>query len=244
VDFQSQGMFLAAAGKHTVALESVNVPKARMTIDRVFLNNLFFLFQYGGFFEGDTGYFDELPHALGDRLKEETLDIGGARNQRRVTPITLDKYVDTKEPGLYRVSVGQPDDYEANQRWLLLTDLGAVAKRGRSEFQVWVSSLTDLSAVEGAHVTLVTDQNQLIGEGTTDGSGLWRLEDAKALAKGTPYMVTIEKGDDFTFLLLDQMGVDLPGLDVGGAEPVGEGYTAFLYGERHLYRPREQLRGL
>src|SRR4029077_15288270 len=148
VDFQSQGIFLAAAGKHTVALESVNVPKVRMTIDRVFLNNLFFLFQYGGFFEGDTGYFDELPHALGDRLKEETLDIGGARNQRRVTPITLDKYVDTKEPGLYRVSVGQPDDYEANQRWLLLTDLGAVAKRGRSEFQVWVSSLTDLSAVE------------------------------------------------------------------------------------------------
>ncbi len=38
-------------------------------------------------------------------------------------------------------------------------------------------------------------------------------------------MVTIEKGDDFTFLLLDQMGIDPTGLDVGGAEAVGERAT-------------------
>ena len=55
VGFQSQGMFLAASGRHTVAVESVNVPKVRMTIDRVYLNNLFFLFQYGGFFDSETG---------------------------------------------------------------------------------------------------------------------------------------------------------------------------------------------
>ena len=57
-------------------------------------------------------------------------------------------------------------------------------------------------------------------------------------------MVTIEKGDDFTFLLLDQMAIDPTGLDVGGAEAVGEGYTAFLYGERDLYRPGEKVQGL
>ncbi|HKV11495.1 MAG TPA: hypothetical protein VJ725_25350, partial [Thermoanaerobaculia bacterium] len=57
VDFQSQGMFLSASGNHTVAIESVNVPKVRMTVDRVFLNNLFFTFQYGGFFDYEYGYF-------------------------------------------------------------------------------------------------------------------------------------------------------------------------------------------
>ncbi len=244
VGFQSQGMFLWSQGRHAVALEAVNVPKVRMTIDRVYLNNLFFLFQYGGFYEGEMGWFGELNHALGDRLKEETLDVGGRKNKKRVYPLDLDKFVDTKEPGLYRVSIGKPDDYEAAQRWLLLTDLGAVAKRGPGEILVWVSSLKDLAPVGGAKVTLISDQNQTLASGTTDGSGVWRVYDPKALAKGTPYMVTIEKGDDFSFLLLDSMAVDTTGLDVGGAEAVGEGYTAFFYGERDIYRPGEKAEGL
>jgi hypothetical protein len=229
VGFQSQGMFLWSRGRHAVALEAVNVPKVRMTIDRVYLNNLFFLFQYGGFMNEEYGYVEDLRHALGDRLKEQTLDVGGQRNQRRVYPVRLDDWVDTKQPGLYRITVSKPDDYEAAQRWLLLTDLGAVAKRGPGEVLVWVSSIADLSPVGDAKVTLIS---------------VWRVYDPKAFAKATPYMVTIEKGDDFTFLLLDQMAIDPTGLDVGGAEAAGEGYTAFLYGERDLYRPGERVEGL
>jgi uncharacterized protein YfaS (alpha-2-macroglobulin family) len=243
VDFQSQGMFLAASGNHTVAVQNVNAPKARLTIDRIYRNNLFFLFQYGGFFD-EAGYFDEVQHSLGDRLKDVTLNLGGRQNEAKVTPLTLDRYVDPKEPGLYRVSLGKPDDYEAAQRWLLLTDLGLVAKRGPGEILAWVSSIRDLAPSEGALVTVLSDQNQVLGQGRTDGSGIWRLRDAKALAKGKPYMLTVEKGDDFTFLLLDTMAVDTAGLDVGGAEAPGDGYQAFLYGERDLYRPGERLKGL
>ncbi len=244
VGFQSQGMFLWNQGRHAVALEAVNTPEAKMTIDRVYLNNLFFLFQYGGFFEDEYGYAGELNHALGDRLKETTLKIGGHKNKKRIYPVDLDKYINTKEPGLYRVSVSKPDDNEANQRWLLLTDLGAVAKRGPGQLMVWVSSIKDLTPVADAKVTLISDQNQALASGRTDTSGVWRTDDSKALAKGTPYMVTIEKGDDFSFLLLNTMTVDTTGLDVGGAEPPGEGYTAFLYGERDIYRPGETLQGL
>ncbi|HEY2292848.1 MAG TPA: alpha-2-macroglobulin [Thermoanaerobaculia bacterium] len=244
VGFQSQGMFLWNQGQHAVALEAVNSPKVRMTIDRVYLNNLFFLFEYGGFYEDEYGYAGELNHALGDRLKEVNLNVGGRKNKKRVYPLDLDKYIKTKEPGLYRVSVSKPDDNQANQRWLLLTDLGAVAKRGPGQFLVWVSSIKDLSPVADARVTLISDQNQTLASGRTDSSGVWRTDEAKALAKGTPYMVTIEKGDDFSFLLLNQMTVDTTGLDVGGAEPPGEGYQAFLYGERDIYRPGEKLQGL
>jgi uncharacterized protein YfaS (alpha-2-macroglobulin family) len=244
VGFQSQGMFLWNQGKHAVALEAVNVPQVKVTVDRVYLNNLFFLFQYGGFMDEETGYFGELNHALGDRLKEATLNVGGHKNKKRVYPVQLDKLVNTKEPGLYRVSVGKPDDAQATQRWLLLTDLGAVAKRGPGEFLVWVSSVKDLSPVADAKVTLISDQNQTLASGRTDGSGIWRTDDPKAVAKGIPYLVTIEKGDDFTFLLLSQTTVDTTGLDVGGAEPPGDGYTAFLYGQRDLYRPGEKAQGV
>jgi uncharacterized protein YfaS (alpha-2-macroglobulin family) len=255
VDFQSQGMFLWASGQHSVALESVNVPKVKLSIDRVYLNNLFFLFEYGSssYDDYDYGYRSNLNHALGDRLKEATITVGGARNRPVVTRLKLDRWVDTKKPGLYRVLVGGGDTEErTRQRWLLLTDLGVVAKRGSGELLVWVSSLRDLAAMGGAKVTVVSDQNQILAEGSTDAAGMWRLRDAKALGKGRPYLVTVEKGSDFTFLRLDSMLVDTTGLDVSGAPGVGRaggreagaGYQAYLYGERNLYRPGEQLKGV
>jgi alpha-2-macroglobulin len=251
VAFQSEGMFLSAAGAHTVAVETVNVDQVDMTIDRVFLNNLFFLFQYGGFFDEDTAYpGSEVHHALGSRVAEEKLAIRSRSNQRVLTPLTLDRHVPRGKPGLYRVVLSRPGEYEGVQRWLLMTDLGAVAKRGDGEFLVWVSSFRNLAPVEGAKVTLVSDQNQTIGEGRTDGEGIWRLEsDALAAAtpeadRQTPYMVTIEKGSDFSFLLLDTMQVDTAGLDIGGAASTSSGYTAYLYGERDIYRPGETVEGL
>ena len=245
VGFQSQGMFLSASGTKTVAVETVNVGEVQMTIDRVYLNNLFFLFQYGGFFEGETTYAGGgVAHALGDRVTDATLPVRSRPNQTVRTPLSLDRRVPRGKHGLYRVVVSRAGHWEGAQRWLLVTDLGAVAKRGEGELLVWVSSFRDLGAVEGARVTLLSDQNQVIGEGRTDGAGLWRFTDAEAMRAHRPYMVTIEQGDDFSFLLLDAMQVDTAGLDVGGEAAPGRGYTAFLYGERDIYRPGEKVEGL
>ncbi len=245
VGFESQGMFLSASGTKTVAVETVNVGEVRLTIDRVYLNNLFFLFQYGGFFEGETTYAGGgVAHALGGRLLDTRIPVENRRNQTVHTPLSLDRRVPRGEPGLYRVVVSREGHWEGTQRWLLVTDLGAVAKRGEGEFMVWVSSFRDLGAVEGARVTLLSDQNQVIGEGRTDAQGIWRLADAQAFTDRRPYMVTIERGGDFSFLLLDAMQVDTAGLDVGGEAAPGRGYTAFLYGERDIYRPGEVVEGL
>ena len=154
------------------------------------------------------------------------------------------RYVDDEEPGLYRVLVARPDQWRASQRWLLITDLGAVAKQAPGEVLVWVSSTDSLAPVSRARVTLVSDQNQEIGAGWTDEQGLWRFRDADKLEQHRPYLLTIEKGGDFTFVMLDRMAIDTAGLDVGGAPPAGDGYTAYLYGERDLYRPGETLEGL
>ncbi|HEX5757790.1 MAG TPA: MG2 domain-containing protein [Thermoanaerobaculia bacterium] len=245
VGFQSQGMFLSASGTKTVAIDTVNVDEVQLTIDRVYLNNLFFLFQYGNFFEGETTYAGGgVSHAFGDRVTDTALRVRGQRNQPVRTPLTLDRRVPRGKTGLYRVVVARAGHWEGAQRWLLVTDLGAVAKRGDGELLLWVSSFRDLGAIEGARVTLLSDQNQVIGEGRTDGAGLWRFADAEQLRAHRPYMVTIERGGDFSFLLLDAMQVDTAGLDVGGEAAPGSGYTAYLYGERDIYRPGEKVEGL
>ncbi len=244
IDFQSQGMFLSRGGMRNLALETVNVNRFELAIDRVYRNNLLFLFRHQGDFDQESVYRGGgVWQSLGDRLVEQTVRVGGERNRKTTTVLSLDDWIDADAPGLYRVIAGRPDHWQAPQRWLLVTDLGLVAKQGEGEVMVWVLSHRTLAPVAGARVELVSDQNQTIGRGTTGADGTWHLRDPEALATARPFLVTVTRGDDFSFLHLDRMQVDTTGLDVAGDERPAGGYTAFLYGERDIYRPGETVRG-
>ena len=246
VDFQSAGLFLSRSGMRTVALDAVNTPRANLTIERVYLNNLFYMFQYQGFPAGGSVYEGwRVGRALGNEIDTAEIDVSGERNRRVQVPLRLDELIDDAKPGLYRIAVNRPGDWQAAQRLLLLTDLGLVAKRWSDGFLIWVTSLRDLRPVAGVKIHLINDQNQTIARGATDSAGMWRVSGLRqSFESARPYMVTVERGSDFSFLLLDRMKVDTTGLDVSGAGSLASGYTAFLYGERDLYRPGESVEGV
>ncbi|MGH7820584.1 MAG: MG2 domain-containing protein, partial [Candidatus Binatia bacterium] len=252
-DFESQGMFLSASGYRTLAVKSTNVAELRLVVDRVYRNNIFYLFEsYGWSAWRDQYYNDRIQRSLGDRLATETLEVESRKNRSVTTPVSLDRWVKGKEPGLYRVAVSRSADSWGSQRWLLVTDLGIVARAADDELLVWVSSFATLAPVGGVSVRLLSDQNQTIASGRTDAEGIWRLEGlAKLLGeaneeegKRRPYMITAESGGDFSFLVLERSEIDTAGLDVAGDTVAKRGYGAFLYGERDLYRPGETVEGV
>ena len=247
VDFKHQGEFLSASGNRTVTIQSTNLDRAELTVDRVYRNNLFALFSFQSYlYRHGNRYRSGISRGLGDRIATETLHLGGARNELISTPVQLDPYVRTEEPGLYRIGLFPPAArYGGSYRWLLITDLGVVAKKSGNEYLVWVSSFSDLSPIPQARVDLVSDQQQVLASGRTDADGMWRsgnLQDK--LAKHRPYMLTVRRGSDYSFLLLDRHAISTAGLDVSGVPPARVGYQAFLYGERDIYRPGETLKGL
>ncbi len=257
LDFESQGSSLSASGERNVAVQSVNVDRFELAIDRAYANNLFFLFDYADLLGSDSAYSgSQIQHTFGDRIVDETIQVNAAPNTRGKTVLPIGRYLSgyfkehgspsgaPDQPGLYRVLVSRPGQWQAAQRWLLLTDLGTVVKQAPGEVLAWVSSVRTLAPIAGARVTLVSDQNQTIAQGRTDADGFWRFRDAARLEENRPYLVKVEKGEDFTFVALDRMGIDTTGLEVGGAPSAADGYSAFLYGERDLYRPGETLDGL
>ena len=257
LDFESQGSFLSASGERNVAVQSVNVDRFQLTIDRAYANNLFFLFDYADLLGADSTYTgSSIRHTFGDRIVDETVQVKADRNTQATTVVPVgqvlsDYFVEhghpsgaPDRPGLYRVLISRPGQWEATQRWLLLTDLGAVVKKAPGEVLAWVSSVRTLAPIAGARVTLISDQNQTIAQGRTDADGFWRFRDAAQLEENRPYLVKVERGDDFTFVNLDRMGIDTTGLEVGGAPSTPDGYSAFLYGERNLYRPGETAEGM
>ncbi|QLA20145.1 alpha-2-macroglobulin family protein [Desulfolutivibrio sulfoxidireducens] len=245
VVFQDQGMFLSRTGYKNLAIKSVNTESAQLIVDRVYLNNLFaFLnFDYSAMDEAFTGQY--LSHSLGDRLVKTRLPLSAPQNTAVTTPVNLEKYISEHTPGLYRVALSLPDQYEGGQRLVLITDLGVVAKRGNTDILVFVASFSNLASVSGATVRILSDQNQEIARGTTDASGLFRAKLTPEFAeKNRPSLITVEKGNDFSFLLFDSFRTDTTGMDVDGRVLSTTGYTAFLYGERDIYRPGETVRGM
>lgn len=248
--FADKGMFLSKSGYKNLALSSVNMKKAQVALDRVYNNNIFMLlnmFYNRDLFEDQT-YDTEIAHYLGDRLLTRNMTLSAPKNGLVHTPVELGKLIPAGEKGLFRVAVRKQDqEYgEAQQRWVLLTDLGLAAKMGKSgDLLVMAASFKDLTAIPGATVTVVSDQNQRIAQGTTDEAGVFTAKNlAKTVEKHRPYMITVEKDDDFSFLLFDSFKLDTAGLDVSGVEPTKSGLTAFVYGERDIWRPGETLRGM
>ncbi|MEK6224556.1 MAG: MG2 domain-containing protein, partial [Thermodesulfobacteriales bacterium] len=175
----------------------------------------------------------------------QNIKIDSKLNQEIDTVIDLKKYIPQDQPGLYQVGIIAEGQYQGAQRWVLITDIGIVSKKGQDDFLVWTSSFSDLDPISGAEVNIISEQNQVIKSGITDASGIYKLSGTKKLfEKQNPYMVQVKKGDDFSFLLFETMEIDTSGLDVGGAYPSEKGYTAFAYGERDIYRPGETVRGI
>ena len=240
IDFREDGEFLAASGDRTVVVESRNIPAARLQIDRVYRNNLHALFVTGSF-----GSAWRNVEWYGDRIVDEVLELAGPANATVTTAIDLDRFIQGEAPGVYRVTLGHDAQAADPSRWLMVTDLGVVAKRSGDEFLVWVSSFTDLRPVRSARVRLLSHERQVLASGLTDANGIWRTGDLdQLLREDTPYLLDVAKGRDYSFLAFQRHAINTAGLDVEGIRVQEDGYRAFLYGERDLYRPGETLRGL
>ena len=157
--FQSEGMFLSASGLRNVAVDTINVSTAKLAIDRVYRNNLFFIFRRPGTrTEKEDGYdepyyrayYDSRPveHHFGDRIVEKTLTFPTTPNVRATSTIPIGSLVRSSSPGLYKVTIFRDgEEWRGSTRWILITDLGIVAKRSNDEIVSWAASFKDLTPI-------------------------------------------------------------------------------------------------
>ena len=246
VDFSSSGMFLSESGYKTLGLESVNTSAVNVTVDRVYPNNLFSLFNHYGYMAFDPNtYGGGISAALGSRVFSGKIKIGNSRNTKVSTPLSMQSFIAEGGKGLYRVGAMVPGKGRGVQRWVMLTDMGVVAKQGDKETLFWVSSLSDLKPVLDARIQMISTSNQVMASGTTNARGMLVLKE-KDINKelGKAYMAVVTRKNDMTFLLLDRFSTDRSGLDIAGQRLSPKGLTAFTYGERSLYRPGETVKGV
>ena len=235
VRFVGKGFFLTRNQNMNLGLATTNVHNVKVQIEKVFGNNLVYASKvrnWGSWTEN-----------LGKPIHSGTLAITSKLNEEVTTPIDLGQYLNDKHVGIFKVNVQGNNDYwlRATQ-WVMLTDIGTVAKRSGDELWVWVNSLSDLKPISQATVKLISDNNQTLLSGKTNWQGFIKFSAVAQKTDGfTPFMLTVEKGNDLSFIQFNRHQLSTGDFNVGGSAYLATGYEAFLYTSRGVYRPGEKV---
>jgi alpha-2-macroglobulin len=247
----NKAVYLSAAGQKNIELRITNVDKIKLTVSKVYENNLLVSEQYGYYpretFDEDEEYYDYYgsDFSAGDVLFEQEIDTKtlpkyGAGRLLHFNP-------DDKLPGykgVYHISVRSTKDYWVRStRYISLSDIGLIAKSGGGKMLVFANSIQSANPISGVGVQVYGSNNQLIGNGSTNSEGLAeiKLSEQDGFSGFKPAMVIARIGDDFNYLPFSNTKVNVSKFQVGGKKINSTGVDAFIAPERDLYRPGETI---
>ncbi|WP_338394974.1 alpha-2-macroglobulin family protein [Fulvitalea axinellae] len=120
---------------------------------------------------------------------------------------------------------------------IFASDLGLIAKRGeKGKLMAFVTDMQTTESVSGVNITLYDYQQQPVGQAQTGSNGMVSVE-----PKRKPFFLVANKGDQYGYLKLDDGGsLSMSSFDVSG-EYVRNGLKGFIYGERGVWRPGDEM---
>ena len=162
-------------------------------------------------------------------------------NEEVTTPISLAEYLEGDRIGIFKVTARESERrWRYATQWVMVTDLGIMAKKTADELWVWVNSLSTLKGVEDAVIEVISDNNQILLSGTTNSDGVVKFSSVSEKIEGfVPFMITAAKGKDLSFIELNRRKLSTTNFEVAGAPYLDSGYEAFVYTDRGVYRPGE-----
>jgi uncharacterized protein YfaS (alpha-2-macroglobulin family) len=190
--FDNDQGYLSTAGNRTIVAHAMNVSAVRVSITRMYDNNLV---AWRNSNDGAQKYNTE---AYSKPISHKTLKVPAGKNIRRDLPICLDDFIPASEQtaGVWRVGIApdsiapdsidtnttagdsnQDSDDDRSSAVVTLSDIGLTAKQTRQGLVAWATSLRTASPLAGVRIRAFSSKNQLLGEGVTDAEGIARLKD-------------------------------------------------------------------
>ena len=227
--------FLAREGALNLGVATINVNQLEVEIEKVFTNNLIYLAQIESWSRWSSRY-------LGTPVHQGVFAVDARVNEEVTTPLPL-REVLTEDRGVFKIVVRDANDrWVRAHQWVLITDMGILAKRIGDALYVWVKSIETHDGVANARVTLISDNNQTLLTGKTNWAGFIKFTQVAQQTEGfVPLLITVAKGDDLGFVQLDRHENTTADFNVAGPPYLEQGYEAFLWTSRGVYRPGETV---
>ncbi len=235
INFSSSAVFLPRQGSGLLEFKTVNVSNVTVEIEQVFANNLVYFLTtgYGGNYGGRQ------TSLLGRSLFIKEKELESNTNEPLLTTIDLAGIIGDSVQGIFKVSVRDKNRrWTADTRYAMITDIGISARLSEDYLMVWANSLSRTEPISGAAATLYSKNNQILADGKTNSRGLAIFKNIKDKLTGfEPFLITVRRDKDLSYLRLDQTLLPVADFDVSGRPYLTSGYEAFLYSDRGIYRP-------
>ncbi len=237
VKFVSSGIYLPRDGAKLLEMETTNIDKLSVEIDRIFANNLVYALSSPG--RSLRSPYPQDMNALGKKFFSKDVDLENTPNTPLRTTIDVGGIIGDSARGIYKIAARNREGrWSYDTRLVMLTDLGIVARLSDNYLMVWVNSLSETTPIKNADVRLFSRNNQELLSGRTDSRGVAIFNDIEDVLAGfQPLVITAEYNDDLSYLNLDESRLPIGDFDVKGRPYKETGYEAFVYLDRGVYRP-------
>ncbi len=261
--FSQTGSLLPASSKGTIAFRSLNLRQVTAQVTRVFESNLGQFLQDEGLAPTiDQRWYGGQLNRVGVEVASAKLDIGETRNTWVQSTLDLSPLLAGHERGLYVVSLSfdkeqmlfdcdekqnypyydHPcgDGYSYNfgraVRPLMVSDIGLLAKRASDRLIVAATHVETAEPLANVEVTLYSYQNQAIARSRTNGRGVAEI----TTTEDGFYLEGTWRGQR-TALKFSESQLSSSGFEVGGVTGSSAPTRAFIYTDRGVYRPGDEV---
>ncbi len=239
VKFTATGRFLPRDGSGNIEIKTVNIDTLMLEVQQISENNLVHAFTGNarsryGYSTGDDN--------LGRRIHFKNYDMTYEKNKELLTTIDVSGMIGDTARGLFVVSVrDKTQRWTSDSRQMMLTDIGISARMADDYLMVWAHSLDDTRPIKKATVSLISKNNQMLVQGKTDSRGIVIFDDLADHTEGfEPYLITVRHKDDLSYLRFVDCLLPTNDFDVSGRPYLIDGYEAFVYLDRDIFRPGER----
>ncbi|MEK6664377.1 MAG: alpha-2-macroglobulin [Pseudomonadota bacterium] len=251
------GAILSLSGEKKVSLYSRDIEAIKFEIGRVVPSQIQHLLtqSYGDFknpqFENDRFGEDNIT----ERFNELRVLDKVAPGKTQYHGFDLSRYLDKdNRRGLFLLKA-EAYDREGKQasgvndrRLILVTDLGVLVKDAlNGSHDVFVQSIYTGEPVAGAKIEVLGKNGQPVVAALTDANGHAILPTlASFVREQAPTLYLVQKGNDLSFLPFNRgdRQLSMSRFDIGGvgSSVKGDRLAAYLFSDRGLYRPGDEIR--
>lgn len=247
------GMYLTPKGAGNIGLNIINVPKIKVTVFKVFENNIQHFFRMGkrwDWYGDEDGYYESYNYTPDENFGQvissreyitSNLPKNGNLRLLHINPEDLD--INSELKGIYLIRAESTEKaWLKDIQMLSYSDIGLIVREGEDEIFVAARSIATAEPLEGITINFHSKSNQLIHREVTGKDGIAVFKDIKKKIPGfTVSMISARKAEDFNILIFNQSYVELSRFETGGKRTIGIDYDIFVYGDRNLYRPGDSV---
>ena len=239
-----QGLYVSAQGQRSIGAKIIGYDEINYKVYKVFANNIVHNVRHSYWDEGLVLW--NSISDIGELVHDEIIQVKHLKrsSDNRFVNFDFDDQFDDYQGIYYVVLEVNTDEYwDRIEQFISLSDIGLICKEGEDNVFVFANSIQTTQPIANVEVQFINQKNQVVGTAQTNSNGVSKWQKASSTYPDFEVsMITARKQDDFNMLMFHNGLIERSRYESGGIRTNPGGFDVYLFGDRDIYRPGEEIK--